>query len=610
MLQTMRNNAQGTIAKVIVFFIIVVFALWGVESIVSIGGGEKPVAKVGDFEIYKAELDQRVAAQKSELRRQFGENFDENLFNESFLRQSALEQLINEKVAQNQARNAGLYASPAMIDRIITTTPAFQSNGQFDADQFRTLLRMNNLSVPEYRTVLADSIMQNQLQAAYSLTGFETPFDLSYQQALNAEERTYSYVTASASDYEASVTVSDEAIAKAYQTDILRYQEPEQARIRYLLLSHDTFTASQDVTEEEVQLAYQDMTAEAEQNESREASHILFEVGGEHSEDEALALAEEARVRIENGESFADVARDVSEDSGSAMDGGSLGVTQMGGFDPAFDDALFALEEGEVSEPVVSEFGVHLIRADRILASDVPSLDEVRDELVQSIKEDKAGYQYAEMAQELANLAFSATSLDEVAQAVNLPVQESSAFTAAEGEGIAADSNIRRRAFEDDMKLDHKISDLVETEDGAVVFVVSEFNEAHAKPLADVSDQIRARLQKEQALLATRDAMNALIAGTADADWSQITSVRDNTGIDVPLPVQRKAFQLPAGESAVVEIPSGYAAVKVDAVERKSWTEMTPDPALADAVRGQTMRADFQSYQSWAKANTEIEQSK
>merc|ERR1711981_1106314 len=110
--------------------------------------------------------------------------------------------------------------------------------------------------------------------------------------------------TASASDYEASVTVSDEAIAKAYQTDILRYQEPEQARIRYLLLSHDTFTASQDVTEEEVQLAYQDMTAEAEQNESREASHILFEVGGEHSEDEALALAEEARARIENGESF------------------------------------------------------------------------------------------------------------------------------------------------------------------------------------------------------------------------------------------------------------------------------------------------------------------
>ena len=145
MLQTMRNNAQGTIAKVIVGFIIVVFALWGVESIVSIGGGEKPLAKVGDYEIYKAELDQRVASQKSELRRQFGENYDESLFNEKFLRQSALEQLINEKVNQQQAQDADLYASQVMIDKIITTTPAFQSNGQFDPEQFRMLLRMNNL---------------------------------------------------------------------------------------------------------------------------------------------------------------------------------------------------------------------------------------------------------------------------------------------------------------------------------------------------------------------------------------------------------------------------------------------------------------------------------
>ena len=610
MLQTMRNNAQGTIAKVIVGFIIVVFALWGVESIVSIGGGEKPLAKVGDYEIYKAELDQRVATQKSELRRQFGENYDESLFNEKFLRQSALEQLINEKVNQQQAQEADLFASQAMIDKIITTTPAFQSNGQFDPEQFRMLLRMNNLGVMEYRAVLANSIMQNQLQAAYSFTGFETPFDLKYQQALESEERTYSYVTAMADDYEASVEVSEEAIAAAYQANILRYQNPEQARISYIMLGHDTFIAQQDVSEEDLNLAYQDLVFETQQSEQREVSHILFETGDVHSEDEALALAEEARARIENGESFAAVARDVSEDTGSAADGGALGVVQIGDFDPAFDEALFALEEGEVSQPVVSEFGVHLIRADRVVAADVPSLDEVRDELTTSVKEEKAGYQYAEMAQELANLAFSASSLDEVAQIVNLPVQQSEFFTAAQGEGIADNSDIRRIAFEDKMKLDRELSELVETEDGAIVFVVSEFNEAEAKPLAEVRDQIVARLKKEQALAAAETAMQAVISGDAEADWVEVTSIRDNTDIDAPLPVQRKAFQLPEQESAVVEIPSGFAALKVTAVDRKSWTDMSGDPALADAARGQTMRSDMQSYQAWAKANTEIEQRK
>lgn len=610
MLQTMRNNAQGTIAKVIVGFIIVVFALWGVESIVSIGGGEKPLAKVGDYEIYKAELDQRVASQKSELRRQFGENYDESLFNEKFLRQSALEQLINEKVNQQQAQDADLYASQVMIDKIITTTPAFQSNGQFDPEQFRMLLRMNNLGVMEYRAGLANSIMQNQLQAAYSFTGFETPFDLKYQQALEAEERTYAYVTAMADDYEASVEVSDEEIAKAYQANILRYQNPEEARISYLKLGQESFIAQQDVSEEDLNLAYQDLVFETQQSEQREVSHILFETGDVHSEDEALALAEAARARIDNGESFAAVAQDVSEDTGSAADGGALGVVQIGDFDPAFDEALFALEEGEVSQPVVSEFGVHLIRADRVVAADVPSLDDVRDELTASVKEEKAGYQYAEMAQELANLAFSASSLEEVAQIVNLPVQQSEFFTASQGEGIAENSDIRRIAFEDKMKLDREISELVETEDGAVVFVVSEFNEAEAKPLAEVRDQIVARLKKEQALSAAEAAMQAVITGDAEAEWVEVTSIRENSDIDAPLPVQRKAFQLPEDESAVVEIPSGYAALKVSAVARQSWTDMSGDPALADAALGQIMRSDMQSYQAWAKANTEIEQRK
>ena len=193
MLQTMRNNAQGMIAKVIVGFIIVVFALFGVESIVNLGGGEQPVAKVGDYEIFKADVQNKVAEQKAQLRQQFGEQYDESLFNEQLLEQSALEQLVNEKVAQTQADEMGLYASTAVIDQMIMNTPSFQSGGQFDAEQFKLILRMNNMSVLQYRALLADSIKQNQMRSAFMLSTIETPFSVKQQQALDNEQRQYSF---------------------------------------------------------------------------------------------------------------------------------------------------------------------------------------------------------------------------------------------------------------------------------------------------------------------------------------------------------------------------------------------------------------------------------
>ena len=362
MLQTMRNNAQGMIAKVIVGFIIVVFALFGVESIVNLGGGEQPVAKVGDYEIFKADVQNKVAEQKAQLRQQFGEQYDESLFNEQLLEQSALEQLVNEKVAQTQADEMGLYASTAVIDQMIMNTPSFQSGGQFDAEQFKLILRMNNMSVLQYRALLADSIKQNQMRSAFMLSTIETPFSVKQQQALDNEQRQYSFATFESSAFKANVELSEEEIEAAYQENLDRYRNPEKVKVKYVLLAKDTFVGEQEVTEEDLDIAYSDFAQAEEAKEQREASHILFDTSS-RSESDAIALAEEAIARINGGESFADVAKDMSDDSGSADMGGSLGINARGAFDPAFDDALFALEEGNISQPVVSEFGVHVIKA-------------------------------------------------------------------------------------------------------------------------------------------------------------------------------------------------------------------------------------------------------
>jgi len=606
MLQTMRNNAQGIIAKIIVGFIIVVFALWGVESIVNLGGGEKPVATVGDYEISRVEVQQKIAEQKNQLRRQFGDQYDEGLFNDKFLEQSAVEQLINEKVAQTQADKLDLYAAKGIIDQMIVNTPSFQTAGEYDPEQFKLVLRMNGYSVAQYRAMLADSVRQNQVRAAFMLSTIETPFEMQLRQSLENEQRTFSYASVSADQFKDSVEVLDDEITAYYDENIQRFMTPERARIRYVLLSRDSIENAQEVTEEDLDVAYQDYVADIEQTEQRESAHILF-LTEDRSESEAIELAEAARARLDSGESFAAVAADLSEDGGSADMGGSLGVNPRGAFDPAFDDALYALEEGGVSEPVVTEFGVHIIKAVSVQSADVPAMSEVRDELVDIVKAEKAGFLFAERSQELANSAFSAETIEELAASSGLEVQASDYFTQTSGQGVADSDQVRRTAFEDNMKLDRELSDLVDMESGSMVFVVDDYQDAQPKPLDEVRGQVVAALTSQKALEAASDKAEAILEGVADAEWNEATTtLRQST--EAPRVAQQKAFALAEGESDVVSSPVGYTVVKLTSVDRKSWDDMAVTEELKTAVRNQSARDDMVSYQAWSKANTEIVQ--
>ena len=606
MLQTMRNNAQGIIAKIIVGFIIIVFALWGVESIVNLGGGERPVATVGDYEITRVQVQQKVAEQKNQLRRQFGDQYDEGLFNEKFLEQSAVEQLINERVAQTQADKLDLYASTSEIDQMIINTPAFQTAGQFDKEQFQLVLRMNGYSVAQYRAMLADSVRQNQVRAAFMLSTIDTPFEMQLRQALENEQRTFAYATVNASDFTDVVEVSDEDIQAYYDENVSRFLTPERARIRYVLLSREMIQDGQEVTDEDLEIAYSDYVADLSANEQRESAHILF-LTEDRSEAEAIELAEAARVRLDNGESFAAVAADVSEDGGSADMGGSLGINPRGAFDPAFDEALFALEEGDVSGPVVTEFGVHLIKAISVEAVDTPALADVREELVDVVKAEKAGFLFAERSQELANSAFSAETIEELAENSGLTVLESDYFTQTAGTGIAEADQIRRTAFDENMKLDRELSDLVEVEQGSLVFVVDDYQDARAKPLEEVRAQVVAALTSQKSLELASDKAEQMLSGDVSVDWTEVTTtLRQAT--EAPRAAQQKAFALAEGESDIVSSPAGYTLVKVNSVDQKSWEDMAVTDDLRNAVRNQAARDDMVSYQAWSKANTEIEQ--
>lgn len=606
MLQTMRDNAQGMIAKVIVFFIIFVFALWGVESIVKLGGGTPAAVTVGGEDISEADIARLVEQQKSNLRRQFGDKYDENLFNEKFLRESAVEQLVDQKIALVQANKMDLYASTQQIDETILTMPAFQLEGRFSKDQFQNVLRINGLSPMAFRGMLSDDIKSNQVRAAIILSSVETPFAVQISEALNNELRTFSFHEVNAKDLEAGITPSDDEIAAYYESNKDRYRTEEQVSVRYTELTKADIAAKQEVSDEEIKQAYDEYRVSETAKEQRHASHILIEVNDERDDAAAEKLAGEIHDRIVKGEDFAALAKEYSDDIGTRNKGGDLGLAAKGAYVPEFEQALFALKKGEVSAPVKTEFGYHVIRLDDVVAAKVKPLDEVKAQLVADVQQAKAEAVYAELMQELSNISFSAESVDAVASALKLKAEDTALFTRNKGDGIALNETVRQAAFSDKVLLDKELSDVIETADGAIVLAVKDHQEASVLPLDVVRPQVVAVLKQQGAAEKAKQIADSIAGGeTSVDDWKTISATY-NQSTDAPRAAQQKAFGLVVDAKEAVKTPGGYTVVTVKSVENKDWKEMAMNDESKEAGRAQNSRADMMSYQSWAKSVVEV----
>lgn len=606
MLQTMRDNAQGMVAKVIVFFIIVVFALWGVESIVTLGGGEPAEATVGGNDISEIEITRVVEQQKNNLRRQFGDQYNEDLFNAQFLRQSALEQLINQKVSLVQADKLGLFASGSAIDQQIVSMPAFQLDGKFSKEQFQNILRMNGWSPLSFRADLGNDIKVNQAQAAFVLTSVETPFNVQVQEALNNESRSFRFIEVTAESQKDSVNLSEDDISAYYEDNKSSYKTEEKVSVSYVELKRSALAKQQEVSEEDLEIAYGDYVAKESEQEQRNSSHILIEVSDERDDVAALALAQEIQSKLAAGEEFEALAKEFSDDIGTKNVGGDLGLNTRGAFVPEFESALYALQKDEVSEPVKTEFGYHLIRLDDVVANEVASLDSMKAQLSDEIRNEKAAALFAEQQQELSNVSFSAGSMEEVADVMGTQVATTDFFTRAQGEGVATNSEIRKLAFQDNILLDREISSVVETADGALVFMVAKHEEPAVKPLVDVKEQIIAVLTSEKASASARAKAEEILANAKDvADWSAVTTTFANAS-DAPRAVQQKAFEIATGQSELVATPGGFSIVVVDGIDKKDWQDMQISDELFESGRTQQSRSDMVSYQGWSKENVEI----
>ncbi|ONF45277.1 peptidylprolyl isomerase [Marinobacter lutaoensis] len=616
MLQDIRENAQGTIAKIIIGVLIVSLSIWGMDAIIGGFSSEPEVATVNGQDITEREF-LRLVQIESQRRLSRMESPDPSMLNEDQIRKDVLDSLIQEAILTQDAAAQGLALSDADIDALIVQMPQFQVDGAFNRDRFVATVRNMGMGVAEFREAMRRQYVINQIRAGIAQSGLATAENARQLLQIQNQTRDFRVLAIPADAVADQVAVTDEDIEAYYQQNAASFQQPEQVDAAYITLSVGTLAERMTVTDEELEAYYQ-QRSEALAREERRAAHILIE-----DNDEAEQTLATIRSRLDAGESFADLAREYSIDTASARDGGDLGYAGRGVYDPAFEEALFALKQGEVSKPVKTSYGIHLIKLEDIRRSEVPPLDEIRDQLKQELARDKAKEAFAKVRAQLADAAYAADDLAGPAEELGLEVREVEGITRDGGPAPFDHPGLVRQLFSDDVLNGGYNTELIDVgDDQAIVARVLDHRDAQQLALEAVRGDIRAHLEAE----ATRDALKqraeAMLAQleqgqapeTADAGSWQVYQGLSRNAPEVSPAVVRTAFSLPRpaeGESATygqVVTADGAFVVALDAVHDgevdEDGTEFRQVRQFLASLEGQR---EYTAYQQYLRAGAEIE---
>ncbi len=559
MLQAIRDKVTGWIAYGIIFLISIPFALWGVNSY--FGAGEAPpAAVVNGEEISLQEFDRAYANYRQRLLQLFGGTLPDTLGGEAVLRQRVLDQLVEEFALRQYAFDQRYRISDADLNNMIRGMDAFQRDGGFDSEVYQAQLRSLGYSPVGFEEELRRSRAIEQLQAGISATAFVVPAIAEEFAELNGQERQIRSLRFSpAADL---VQVSAEEVEQRYLALPQLYETPEQARIEYIEVSLDDVKASIIVDEESLRLRYEDNIAAYSSAEIRRASHILLQADDDNN-DEVRERITELRARIEAGEAFADIAREFSEDPVSAAQGGDLGDIERGLMVAAFESALYALEVDQLSEPVRTSFGWHLILLQGVSGGEVQPFDAVRVDLEDEFRTIEAESQIFDLVESLSNLAYEQPdSLLPAAEQLGLELRQSDWFDRSSGTGITAETAVRGAAFSGDVYSQGLNSEAIELGDDRVVFLrLAERRDAALKPLEEVEERIRAELLRsglrEASLKTGIDALEALNSGASLEDlaqsWSATIADHGFVTRDASEPdstILQRAFRMPRPDTA------------------------------------------------------------
>ena len=523
MLQAIHDRVMGIIGWLILGLLIITFAFFGLNSYFR-SSAENYAAKVNGTEISRAELQRGYEQAQARMRQLMGKRYDPALIDDSLIRKTTLNRLINEELIVQAAHSAGLAASESALAAQISSVDQFKDNGVFSRERYTRLLGYQGMSPAVFEHRLSREIIANQLRTGITSTAAATRDELQHIYALQAQQRRFDYLLIPASAVQDQIKLTDKDIQTYYHDHPDRFRTPERVRIQYIELNAADLKVDQKVDEDQIKALY----AEHRDHyvitpEQRHARHILIafksdspaDVAAAH--DKALAIEK----RLDKGEDFAALAKKLSDDPVSAPKGGDLGTFGRGIMVPEVDAAVFSMKVGERSQPIKSRYGYHIIELLGIVPEKVKPLAEVRGELVNELTSGARGELYSDKLDTLSNMAFEQPdSLQGPAQALGLKIRESDWFSRDGGSGIASNPKVVSAAFSDDVLAGGNNSAPIEIGDNDVVVVrVADHKPAALPPLQEIRDQVTAA--------ARRDATDRLLRQQGDTQLAGLRAGKD-----------------------------------------------------------------------------------
>lgn len=615
MLQNIRDNSQGWIAKTIIGVIVVLMALTGFDAIIQSTSNSQNAADVNGEKITQSSLNAAVDMQRRQLIQQFGKDFDASLLDDKLLRQASLDSLVDRTLLLQGAKEAGMGFSDASLDQLILQTPAFQVDGKFNAARFDQILQQQGMGRMEFRERLKQDVLVSQLQASLAASNFVTDAELENFVRLDKQTRDFASQTIHIDTK--SIDISDDELKAYYDEHKDQYMSPEQVVVEYVELRKESFFAQAEASDEELQALYQKEIANLA--EQRRAAHILLEVNDKLSDEQAKAKLAEVAERLKQGEDFAKLAEEVSQDPGSASNGGDLGFAGPGVYDPEFEKSLYALKKDEFSAPVRSSFGWHLIKLLDVQAPEVPSFDSLKAKLEREVKAQQVEQRFVEAAKELEEASFEASDLAQPAQELGLQVQTSGAFGREGGEGVAANRQVVQAAFSPEVLEDGANSGAIELDpDTTLVLRVKEHKKPTLLPLEEVSAGIRDTLSRKKASEAAKAEGEALLAqlrdgGASGKDWKVVeAATRSQEGVEPE--VLQALFRMAKPEDgkssfAGLTLNNGdYVVLRLDGVgQAKAELSAEEKTSYRRFLASRAGQQDFAAYREQLKESADIE---
>jgi peptidyl-prolyl cis-trans isomerase D len=620
MLHFIRDRAQGWIAWFIVGLISIPFALWGVNSYLT-GASDVVVAEVNGKEITQARLQQSLQQYRDQMRNVLGEQFDPAMFEGPAVKRNILDGLIEQQLLREANVSLGQTISDANVSEMIRNTPAFQRDGQFDSEYYAMVLARAGFSPAMYEAQLRTDLLAQELSNNIERSAFVSTHSVNRLLALENQQREIAYGVVPVQDYLTQVSIDDADVKAYYEANQSIYTAPEQIKLNYIELDLDTIAAAVEINDTDLKQFYADNETQFVGPEQRKASHILIE----GDDEQALAQIEAVAARLAAGEDFAELAKETSQDSGSATQGGDLGYFGRDVMDPAFEEAVFALEnEGDVTEPVQTEFGYHLIKLTGIQRPDVQAFEQVRADVEKRYRLQLAETRFFDEAEELANLSFeNPDSLDVAAEALGLDIKTTELFTQAGTEaGISSEAKVIAAAFSDDVLNNELNSSVIELSDTHLVVVhKNKHIPQTVLPFESVEPAIRQQLLFDQASQFAREKGEAILAelkSGAEAEslvdsWqaAQLYS-RDDDAVSAQ--ILQRAFAMPKPQSeaqyAGFTADNGnYVLIQLKAAENGDPATVAEEDkqAMEQQLTQMQASAEMQAFISALRAEADID---